>query len=358
MKIHHLLLMLFLLALTGCQSIDINEQNFLRNRSDTILYNMIIKDNVTIAELAATTRYQSQKIQDSLHKLQQEGAVISNGIGEQVRWQLSPQQRQKDRSYIAKISQFSINELDKQLTTHKVSEHFFAKTGIYGLSVLADDPQVSIVFFGGNDFRINPDVLEALEQLVDEHTNLFLMDYPGVGNSQGEVSVKSMRQDGVDFAKFVQRHTATQNTPIVYYGFSLGGFVASYVATAVEPDGLILEATADTVDNWIKYNIPWYGRSLVEVNVSPELAQLNNAQLLAKTDMPLLILASKQDEVTSVAMAQTLYASAQHNTIVQLEIVEGAPHGEIGQVANYQTLLHNFVQQLVKKPLKLEALDH
>lgn len=349
MKYSFIIFTIVLGLLNGCKSININENNFLRNRSDTILYTMIRNENVTLDELVEKTGYKTKKIESSLQELLKNDLVTSTRINNAVVWRLSEKQLKEDVDYIDKVKKFSINYINDQLDDHVVTEHYFSDTGLFSLAILAKKPKVTIVFFGGNGFRINPEALEAIDKLANKNTNLFLMDYRGIGQSEGTVSVESMRNDSVAFVNFVQQQPNVKGTKLIYYGFSLGGFVATYASSIIEPNALILESTANNIAEWVEYNIPWYGRTLVNVNVSSELAELNNADLLTQLPIPVLILAGENDEVTSVAMSQNLSQSFKKNAVRELKIFEKSGHGDIGLQSDYKDVIDSFIDKIESK---------
>lgn len=347
MKYTFIIFTLALGFITGCQSININEKNFLRNRSDTILYTMISNKNLTVDELAKKTGYTTKNIESSLQKLLEKNLVKNTSIDSTTVWLLSDKQLKEESKYIENVKKFSVEVIKKQLKDHIVSEHYFSETGLYGLSIIAKIPKATIIFFGGNGFRINPEAYEVIDMLVNKNTNVFIMDYRGVGQSEGVLSVDSMRNDAVDFISFVQNQPTVKGTQLIYYGFSLGGFVATYASSIIEPNALILESTASNITEWIEYNIPWYGRMLVSVNISSELTELSNTELITQLPIPILILAGENDEITPVAMSQKLSESFQHNAVRDLRIFKNSGHGDIGLQSNYKKVIDSFINKII-----------
>ncbi len=346
-KIKMIGILLTLVVLSGCMSISINEDTFLRPRTDTILYTMITTQQVTATRLAQITGYPVSDVKKSLNKLLDDGFVFTSISEDQLVWSLSDKQLHNEADYIEKVKGFSIQNINKKSGTHNIAEHYFDDKNLYYVSILAKNPEVIIVFFGGNGFRINPEVHEVITSLIDKNTSLYLMDYRGIGNSKGKPSIASMGEDAVDFVTFVNQKRVT-GTRVIYYGMSLGSFVATYAASKVKPDALILESTATNLDDWIEFNIPWYAKWFLNVDVSPEMAAIDNTKLLPELGIPVLILTGTEDKVTPSEMAQVLCKSIKKNNhICELQTFVGAGHTDINSHSQYRRVIDGFIAKTI-----------
>jgi hypothetical protein len=73
--------------------------------------------------------------------------------------------------------------------------------------------------------------------------------------------------------------------------------------------------------------VPSWSKIFSTITVSPELAQINNSQIISLIDTPLLILAGENDTTTPLLFAQQLYAASPSDNKV-LAIIPGTEHAQ------------------------------
>jgi len=168
--------------------------------------------------------------------------------------------------------------------------------GLHGYYVkcndeLKENPKTLLYFHGnaGNaSFREHP------LKMLRPHFNVLIFDYSGYGHSGGKPTEAQLYQDGQNAYDFLRKTTKPED--IILYGVSLGGGVASHVATKNECSGLILQSTFSGVDDFVpsllKPFAPWFP----------------NRSNLEKVNCPVLIMHGRQDEIIPYRSARLLHA--------------------------------------------------
>lgn len=210
---------------------------------------------------------------------------------------------------------------------------------------LADGTKVEAVFlpgpatapllwyFHGNAESLS-DVLPRLKSLQAHGWNVFAMDYPGYGVSEGAPSEKSVyaaTQAGWRYLQTQRQVTAAQ---LVLHGRSLGGGPATDFAAREPVAGLILESAFTSV-----YRV---------VFKHPLLPgdQFENESKLARVRCPVLVIHGREDRVVPFAHGEALLAAAPEPK--QHRWVNGAGHNDILDVAaaGYWQALEEFRRSL------------
>lgn len=197
------------------------------------------------------------------------------------------------------------------------------------------------LYFGGNGLTLNraQESLLAIYQAMP--TDVVVFDHRGYGGSAaGEaagdappaVHFNDLFDDGLTiFDWLAQTMRADGDTrPVIVHGQSLGSFVAGQLATRRNLDGLVLESSATTTEDWVvanKARMPWYVRWFIRVHIDASMQGQGNAQLMGRIHAPLLVLVGGQDTTTPPAMSRALFqAAATPPADKELLVIEQANH--------------------------------
>lgn len=102
--------------------------------------------------------------------------------------------------------------------------------------------QITILYCHGKDENINR-YWTWIEHFWEIGYNVFIFDYQGYGRSEGSPSGEALFSDGLESLHYLQARTDIDTSRIVFYGWSLGTFVASYLAAdEYHPAALIFES--------------------------------------------------------------------------------------------------------------------
>jgi hypothetical protein len=182
---------------------------------------------------------------------------------------------------------------------------------------------VTILWCHGNAGNLSiPGRIEFMKRLHDRlGVGFFIFDYRGYGQSDGRPSEEGLYQDAQDALAYLRSRDDVNSDRIVYYGKSLGGAVASHLATQDAPYRLILESAFTST--------PDMARELYPVlPLQPLLyTRYSNRDHLAQIHVPVLIIHGDSDSQVSLQHAVALHAVA--NEPKQKYIVPGAGHDDV-----------------------------
>ena len=206
-----------------------------------------------------------------------------------------------------------------RFTAHSVS---LGSDQLYALSASRPDARATVLFFGGNQYTIEKWSGRTLGYYQNIPVNVVLVDHLGYGASTGKPTL-----DGL-FAGAAASYTALKtwpelgNLPVIVHGHSIGSFLAGHVAEKFTLDGLILEGSATTTEEWLKV-IPRGLRGLVfrRFEVDDALKGRGNLALMAHLDEPILIVVGKKDTQTPLILSEKLYAAIPSTVTVAKHLV-------------------------------------
>ena len=118
---------------------------------------------------------------------------------------------------------------------------------------------VTILWFHGNASNLShPGRVEFIKLMVDRlGVGFFIFDYRGYGQSAGKPSEEGLYQDARDALAYLRSRDDVNPERIVYYGRSLGGAVASHLATEDAPYRLILESSFTSTPDMARVQFPF-----------------------------------------------------------------------------------------------------
>lgn len=163
---------------------------------------------------------------------------------------------------------------------------------------------ITLLHFHGNSGFIFSQY-QAMTPLIKYGFQIFVFDYSGFGFSEGEATRKNVLVDGNAALTYIKSRDDVKDTKIIIYGQSLGGHLATVVASERqdEIDGLVIEGAFSSHKD-IAADQAWiFGRLLVKEQYSAKIA-------IVKYRKPLLIIHSKEDDIIPIGMAQVLFDHA------------------------------------------------
>lgn len=206
--------------------------------------------------------------------------------------------------------------------------------------------QAIIVFCGGDTFHRSIEGGEALEALA-HNADVVLFDYPGYGDSTGALTAAVIVENALAVYDYAVALETSAGKKRVLYGFSLGGMVAAQIARDRSPDGIILEATAPSVEAWARSQIPWYAKPLVTPHIEPALASVNTLVSLQHFGGEVLVLAGRSDRrappLLSAQIDRELRRSGVRSQLLQFP---GARHGAIVHTPEFGPALGAFLNRV------------
>lgn len=146
--------------------------------------------------------------------------------------------------------------------------------------------------------------MEKIQMFTSIGLGVFIFDYRGYGKSQGRPSEKGTYRDGLAAYKYLVEKRKVSDGQIIFYGESLGGGVATELATRLPGRALILESPFTSVVAMGEHFYPFLPSRLIVSNHYDNLAKIDQVK------MPVLIMHSPEDEIIPYPMAKTLFERA------------------------------------------------
>lgn len=173
---------------------------------------------------------------------------------------------------------------------------------IHGWFVPGQSSRV-LLFFHGNAGNISHR-LESIRQFHELGLSVFIIDYRGYGKSGGRPNESGFYRDGDAAWRYLAETRGVNPHDIVIFGRSLGGSVASLLATKEEPAGLIVESSFTSVPDVAQELYPWLPARW--------LSRLRHATRDYVRDVrcPVLVVHSRDDEIIPFHHGEAIVAAA------------------------------------------------
>jgi len=219
-------------------------------------------------------------------------------------------------------------------------EDVFLKTAdgkkIHGWFIENNTSDKVILLFHGNGGNISHR-LSKIKLLHFLPANVFIIDYHGYGKSEGEPCEQNLYLDAKAAYDYLIKEKKYTPSQVIVMGTSLGGGVATYLATQERVGALILESTFTSIYAMAPRKSPLYRRPIVWVR-----SRFDNLENIEKVNVPILIIHSEQDEVIPYQMSVALYEKA--NKPKKLVLLEKYKHGGFMTTPEYIEGLQKVLQ--------------
>ena len=225
--------------------------------------------------------------------------------------------------------------------------HFTTEDGIelHGWFIPGDNPHRTLLFFHGNAGNISHR-LESVGLFHRLGLSVFIFDYRGFGQSAGSPTEQGTYMDADAAWSYLTKTRALDANDIIVFGRSLGGAVATWLASRHTPSMLILESTFTSVPAMARRFYPFLPVSLLS------RFQYNSLALVKNLACPLLIAHSRDDELIPYEEGRQLFEAAPEPKQF-LEMRGGHNDGFIVSGPAYESGLRAFIDahaQTAAKP--------
>jgi pimeloyl-ACP methyl ester carboxylesterase len=183
-----------------------------------------------------------------------------------------------------------------------------------------------------------------------DYGDVLLFDYPGSGETAGEVSTQRFEAMTEDLVAFIREKAAGRQ--LVLWGHSLGGFVCSELAERLpETAGIVLETSARNAAEVAKAWTPWYAGPFVQIDIAPGLGAYDNVNSLKAFKGPVLVLGATLDKTLPVQLARSLNKAleAAGVDVTYVEFKDGA-HSNLPGQAGFSPAIASFFGRLKAQP--------
>ncbi len=209
---------------------------------------------------------------------------------------------------------------------------------LHGWWLPHEQSRATVVFFHGNAGNISHR-LESLEIFHELGVDVLIVDYRGYGRSSGSPSEAGLYRDGQAAWNWLTETQGVSAEEIILFGRSLGGAVAAELATRVDAAGLIVESVFTSVPD-IAAELYWW----LPVRWLSRL-DFDTAGCIRRTDLPVLVVHSSDDEIIPFSHGQRLHEIAGDRGTL-LEIRGGHNTGFLESPERYREGLDHFIARL------------
>ena len=202
---------------------------------------------------------------------------------------------------------------------------------LHGWFFKEETSKTTLLFFHGNAGNLSGRYDWALD-LFRLKINVFIIDYPGYGKSDGRPSEQGLYDSAAAALKHLEEKFSIGKENIILYGKSLGGVPATYLAEKHQGfKGLILQSTFTNAKEMSSRVLPI---PMIEKFLS---LSLNTLKRIARVQTPVLIIHSRDDEMIPFEMAERLYQAAGYPKY--LKLFDGAGHNDLIHIHKHKLLL-------------------
>jgi uncharacterized protein len=217
------------------------------------------------------------------------------------------------------------------------------RLNLHGWFIRCEGAHTTLLIFHGNAGNIG-DRLFWIELLHGLNVNVFIFDYRGYGQSEGQPFEEGLYRDARAAWEWCVRERKPRGEKLILVGESLGGAVAVNLAARVAPAGLIVQSTFTSARDMAKTMLP-LGLLLPVTGV-----RFDSVKEIAQVGCPKLIIHGTQDEIVPFRLGKILYDAAPAPK--SFYSVPGAGHNDLlwAAGAEYSRRLHLFLSTLSGAP--------
>jgi len=200
-----------------------------------------------------------------------------------------------------------------------------------------------LVYFCGNAGNL-ADRTELLTSVAAGSCEIVAFNYRGAGESQGRPSEIGVYRDADAVYDYLTRDRGVSPDRLVFWGHSIGGAVATELATRKPCAGLVLESTFRSARVMARRMMP-----LLPVGLLLSY-RFDNEGNIARIRYPILFIHGTQDDMIPKADSEYLYALSK--SVKELWLVDGAGHNDIHDTARdeFRTRLCSFAARAAGNP--------
>ncbi len=191
---------------------------------------------------------------------------------------------------------------------------------------------VVVVFNGNAGNRADRESLGS--GLAANGLGVLMTDYRGYGGNPGHPTEDGLARDARAAAAFVRARSA--ESPLVYFGESLGAAVAVELASVDPPAALVLRSPFTSLAEVGRVHYPWLPVGSLLKDRYPSDERIGLVQV------PTLVIAGEADSIVPVSQSREIFETAPGPK--QLVVIPGADHNDaillsgpkmIGEVAAF-----------------------
>jgi fermentation-respiration switch protein FrsA (DUF1100 family) len=224
------------------------------------------------------------------------------------------------------------------LEYEEVSLHTDDDVRLHGWYIPRSGATSTLLFFHGNAGNISHrgDTVKIFHRLG---LNVLIIDYRGYGRSEGRPGEKGLYEDARAAWRYLTDDRGVAGHDIILFGRSLGGVVATRLASEVQPAGLIVESAFSSARDMANSIFPLLSRLMLV------RFDFNAQAYIDKVRCPVLVAHSPEDEIIPFQQGQRIYHAAHEPK--QFLIMRGDHNGGfLRSQPGYERQLQEYVASL------------
>lgn len=217
-----------------------------------------------------------------------------------------------------------------------------------GWFVPAPAAEHTLLYLHGNGGNIGHRV-EIIQTFHDLGLNVLIFDYRGYGRSTGSPTEQGTYLDALAAWNYLSETRHIPARDIVYYGESLGGPIAAWLAERHSPRALVIYAAFTSIPEMAQQLYPYLPARLLA------RYRYDTRSALARLSCPVFIMHSTEDEIVPFEHATALLAAAPEPK--QLVALQGGHNDALFlSRKTYVPALKNFLDSVANRESRREAL--
>jgi len=174
---------------------------------------------------------------------------------------------------------------------------------LHGWFIPRQGAKLTLLFFHGNGGNISHRG-ESIQIFHRLGLNVFIIDYRGYGKSQGIPSEQGLYEDADAAWRYLTQTKNIEPKNIIIFGRSLGGAIATRLASQVPAGKLILESTFSSSKDIAKSIFPLLSY-IVYVRF-----EFNSEERIKNITYPVLVIHSPDDEIIPFKLGEKIFLAA------------------------------------------------
>ena len=212
--------------------------------------------------------------------------------------------------------------------------------------VPAPDARGAVLYSHGNAGNIS-NRLSVVEDLHTLGLDVLIYDYHGFGESTGEPGEQETYLDAMRAWQWLTQERGVAPKRTLIWGRSLGGGVAVWLASQVEPAGLVVESSFTSIPEVGAAHYPFLPVALLNRHDYPSLERIPSI------DAPILVAHGQTDRVVPYEHGRALFdAAGDPKQFIELD----GGHNDAGLAsAGHRADLETFLEQVLPRDDQVAA---
>ncbi|VAW94397.1 Hydrolase, alpha/beta fold family [hydrothermal vent metagenome] len=174
---------------------------------------------------------------------------------------------------------------------------------LHGWYLPVSNSRQVVLFFHGNGGNIShrEDSLKIFNQLG---LNVLIIDYRGYGLSEGSITESGIYLDAMAAWQYLLNQHDYSGKDIIVFGRSLGGAVATQLASQVQPRALIIESSFSSIKDMASRILPFISK-LIYLRYD-----FNTESSIKQVRVPVLVMHSLDDDIIPFQLGIKIFKAA------------------------------------------------